>query len=50
MSDQTTSSLLYLNGVSVSFDGFKALNSLSFIVEPGNCARSSARTVPARRR
>ena len=35
MSDQTTSSLLYLNGVSVSFDGFKALNSLSFIVEPG---------------
>ncbi|PYB73234.1 urea ABC transporter ATP-binding protein UrtD [Rhizobium wuzhouense] len=35
MSDKTTSSLLYLNGVSVSFDGFKALNSLSFIVEPG---------------
>jgi urea transport system ATP-binding protein len=28
-------SLLYLDGVSVSFDGFKALNSLSFIVEPG---------------
>ncbi|MGF0540308.1 urea ABC transporter ATP-binding protein UrtD [Agrobacterium sp. ES01] len=28
-------SLLYLDGVSVSFDGFKALNSLSFVVEPG---------------
>jgi len=30
-----TSSLLYLNGVSVSFDGFKALNNLSFTIEPG---------------
>ncbi|MDP9838938.1 urea transport system ATP-binding protein [Neorhizobium huautlense] len=28
-------SLLYLEDVSVSFDGFKALNSLSFVVEPG---------------
>lgn len=28
-------SLLYLDGVSVSFDGFKALNSLSFVIEPG---------------
>ncbi len=27
--------MLYLDGVSVSFDGFKALNSLSFVVEPG---------------
>jgi len=27
--------LLYLNGVSVSFDGFKALNSLSLLVEKG---------------
>lgn len=27
--------VLYLDGVSVSFDGFKALNSLSFFVEPG---------------
>jgi urea transport system ATP-binding protein len=26
---------LYLNGVTVSFDGFKALNGLSLIVEPG---------------
>jgi urea transport system ATP-binding protein len=33
--DKTTPSLLYLNGVSVSFDGFKALNNLSFAVEPG---------------
>ncbi|MDQ0321412.1 urea transport system ATP-binding protein [Pararhizobium capsulatum DSM 1112] len=32
---KTTSSILYLDGVSVSFDGFKALNSLSFVVEPG---------------
>lgn len=28
-------SILYLDGVSVSFDGFKALNSLSFVVDPG---------------
>ena len=28
-------SVLYLDDVSVSFDGFKALNSLSFVVEPG---------------
>src|SRR6187551_2387711 len=32
---KTTSSLLYLDGISVSFDGFKALNELSLIVEPG---------------
>ena len=30
-----TGALLYLNGVSVSFDGFKALNDLSLIVEEG---------------
>jgi len=30
-----TSALLYLDGVTVSFDGFKALNNLSFAVEPG---------------
>jgi urea transport system ATP-binding protein len=35
MDAKTTSALLYLNGISVSFDGFKALNSLSFAVEPG---------------
>jgi urea transport system ATP-binding protein len=31
----TTEALLYLNGVTVSFDGFKALNELSLIVEQG---------------
>src|SRR3982074_3683572 len=35
MDTRTTSSLLYLNGVTVSFDGFRALNNLSFAVEPG---------------
>jgi urea transport system ATP-binding protein len=30
-----TSALLYLDGVSVSFDGFLALNGLSFTVDPG---------------
>jgi urea transport system ATP-binding protein len=34
-SDLKPKSILYLDGVSVSFDGFKALNSLSFVVEPG---------------
>jgi urea transport system ATP-binding protein len=28
-------SLLYLNGVSVSFDGFKAINDLALVLEPG---------------
>ena len=32
---RTTTALLYLDGISVSFDGFKALNELSFVVEPG---------------
>src|SRR6266702_3814086 len=31
----TTEALLYLNGVTVSFDGFKALNDLSLVVEEG---------------
>jgi urea transport system ATP-binding protein len=31
----TTDALLYLNGVTVSFDGFKALNELSLIVDEG---------------
>jgi urea transport system ATP-binding protein len=35
METNTTSSLLYLDGVNVSFDGFRALNNLSFVVEPG---------------
>jgi urea transport system ATP-binding protein len=33
--EATTTALLYLNGVTVSFDGFRALNNLSFAVEPG---------------
>ena len=32
---KTTSSLLYLDGVTVSFDGFRALNNLSFEIAPG---------------
>jgi urea transport system ATP-binding protein len=32
---RTTTALLYLDGVNVSFDGFRALNNLSFTVEPG---------------
>ena len=32
---RATSALLYLSGVTVSFDGFKALNNLSLLVEPG---------------
>ena len=35
MSDRLSATLLYLNNVSVSFDGFKALNALSLAVEPG---------------
>ncbi len=31
----TEGTLLYLDGVSVSFDGFKALNELSLVLEPG---------------
>jgi len=33
--DQLTRTVLYLDGISVSFDGFKALNDLSFVVRPG---------------
>ncbi len=35
MIEPLTRSLLYLDGVSVSFDGFRALNNLSFEIEPG---------------
>ena len=33
--DRITNSILYLDGVSVSFDGFKALSELSLVLEPG---------------
>ena len=32
---KTTTALLYLDGISVSFDGFRALNDLSLVIEPG---------------
>ena len=35
VSDKLTDSVLYLDGVSVSFDGFKAINGLSLVLEPG---------------
>src|SRR3974390_1684873 len=35
MEQRTTSALLYVDGVTVSFDGFKALNKLSVVIEPG---------------
>jgi urea transport system ATP-binding protein len=35
MEPRTTNALLYLDGVTVSFDGFRALNKLSFAIEPG---------------
>lgn len=35
MSPRSTSSMLYLDSVSVAFDGFKAINNLSLVVEPG---------------
>src|SRR5438477_4130089 len=35
MDTRTTTALLYLDGVTVSFDGFRALNNLSFTIEPG---------------
>src|SRR5207344_1030305 len=33
--ESPTTALLYINGVNVSFDGFRALNNLSLTVEPG---------------
>ena len=35
MDARTTSAMLYLDAVTVSFDGFRALNALSFTVDPG---------------
>lgn len=33
--EKLTPTQLYLSGISVSFDGFRALNNLSFVLEPG---------------
>ena len=35
MNGQAVNTILYLDNVSVSFDGFKALNGLSLLIEPG---------------
>src|SRR5262245_27541960 len=35
MDPRITTALLYLDGVSVSFEGFRALDNLSFTIEPG---------------
>src|SRR5437879_7774981 len=35
MDPRITTALLYLDGVTVSFDGFRALDNLSFTIEPG---------------
>ena len=35
MNGQAVNTILYLDNVSVSFDGFKALNGLSLVIEPG---------------
>ena len=49
MSERMTArdTLLYLDGVTVSFDGFRALNALSLVLEAGRDAR---RDRPERRR
>ena len=41
-------SLLYLDGVSVSFDGFRALNELSLAIEPGEMRAVIGRVVLGR--
>ncbi len=49
--DVTHGAILYLDDITVSFDGFKALNALSLVHRArASCAASSARTAPARRR
>jgi len=48
MDGRETSALLYLDGVSVSFDGFLALNELSFTIDPGEMRAIIGRTAPAR--
>jgi urea transport system ATP-binding protein len=48
--DITHGRILYLEDVSVSFDGFKAINNLSLDIAWASCAASSAPTAPARPR
>ena len=48
MSQPETEAILYLDGVNVSFDGFRALNSLSFYVDPGELRAIIADTVQTR--
>ena len=45
-----TQSLLYLDGVSVSFDGYQALRSLSLMLQPGEMRAIIGPNGPARRR
>lgn len=35
MAPKTTSAMLYLDGVNVAFDGYRAINDLALIIEPG---------------
>jgi len=35
MNEKAKNALLYLDGVTISFDGFRALNELSLVIEPG---------------
>ena len=41
-------SIVYLEGVSVTFDGFQALRGVNLYVDHGGSVRSSARTAPAK--
>ena len=42
--------ILWVDNVSVSFEGFRALTDLTIALDPGSCAASSARTAPAKPR
>ena len=48
--DTLHGAILYLEEITVSFDGFKALNQLNWIYRSANCVASSAPTAPARPR
>jgi hypothetical protein len=45
----TTNALLYLDGVNVAFDGFRAINNLSLFIKPGDDGHHH-RQNPARQR